>query len=195
MKTYAEYACYATGNRAEQVQLHTDMRPECWWPACSVTDGAYVPSVYRGEKRFLSTSDGGACPSAYTECLNLISDIDSLPANLRLNVVNSSTCKGTVANSIKTTITCGGAMGTSSFQIIPAPSPGGFVPSTKENVADIDKYFANKKTSSTVKFAKPPQPNEPVFNKYMYIIVFVGGLLVLLPCIIAIWKSLSSSKW
>jgi len=137
-KSYPEYACYLNGLYARQVgESNIDYRPQCWWPTCSLADGAYVP-----------TNNGSTCPSDFVQCFNLLENIDASAKSLQISAVNSSACtKGDTAFPIsKTTTDCGNiaAFPANPYQLFNGSSAQ--PPKPAGNVYDIDKFFVNAYT-------------------------------------------------
>jgi len=95
--TYPQYACGLNDALARQVSINSDdYQPQCWWPTCNLADGGYVLHALRDPKlRNASISTGGGgCSPEFTQCFNLLSDINALPANLQVSAVNANTSSG-----------------------------------------------------------------------------------------------------
>ena len=152
--TYPQYACGLNNALERQVSINSDdYTPQCWWPTCNLSDGGYVPAQLRDPvlRNKGINSGGGGCSSEFTQCFNLLSNINALPSNLQVAAVNANSSAGG----------CGGldfsknqAQSERNCQVLPpladtkylAPQPVGqppWAPPPPPTVFSIDNLFVN----------------------------------------------------
>jgi hypothetical protein len=152
--TYPQYACGLNNALERQVSINSDdYTPQCWWPTCNLSDGGYVPAQLRDPvlRNKGIDSGGGGCSSEFTQCFNLLSNINALPSNLQVAAVNANSSAGG----------CGGldfsknqAQSERNCQVLPpvadtkylAPQPVGqppWAPPPPPTVFSIDNLFVN----------------------------------------------------
>lgn len=194
--TYPQYACGLSDALERQVSINSDdYSPQCWWPTCNLTDGGYVPRALSDSalRNKGTLSGGGGCSSQFTQCFNLLSNINALPANLQVAAVNANASSGG----------CGGlnfaaeeATSMLNCAVAPPPSDGTYLapaavgqppwaPPTPPTAFNIDNLFVNTNNdqSDTAGFRQPsvlPSTLAPLDTACFAVIGTAAGILLLL---------------
>jgi hypothetical protein len=176
--SYPEYRCGLANTIQESMVGVTslDFKPSCWWPTCSLGDGAYVPlSLSSASLRATS------CPSTFSACFNLISDIHAMPKNLQISAVNKTGCGGSDWPTLAAASVCPAAEHSSAFLKPPRPGQPPAAPPPPPTVYNIDKYFTNTDDAQNVAFRRDTNPKPIVTYAPLDVVAYaiIGGSALL----------------